>query len=250
MDDLVANKGYASVRTSDSACQVQFNPQLIRQATYDVLFDTIAAQRSRLIIIGSYQDRWHFSMHASRIEGLAQIAADREEAQQPDQMRARDVGPAALARSHFTPLQDAIDLIKTHDFEIDSEFLVKLAPIIDQRFMVCSWQPEGHVWRMEHGGSGFGASRHLNVTRHETVGHQPSFDYGCWLHDRYCEVMTADVLAVEDVDAVVTTTDAGRRRMRYRRLLAPLRDAHGNQLLLTTSVRDWSIDLGSDIKAA
>lgn len=238
------------MRTSGAACQVKFNPQLIRQATYDVLFDKIVAQHARLIIIGRYRDRWHFSMHASRIEGLAQIAADRDRAQQPDQMRTRDVSPAALARSDFTPLQDAIELIKAHDYEVDSEFLVKLAPLIDQRFMVCSWQPEGHVWRMEHGGSGFGASRHLNVTRHESVGNQPSFAYGCWLHDRYCEVMTAGTPAVEDVDAVVTTEDAGRRRMRYRRLLAPLHDAQGNQLLLTTSVRDWSIDLGSETTTA
>ena len=245
-DDLVASKGFASLRTSDAACQVLFNPRMIRQATYDALFDAIAVQNSRLIIIGSYQDRWHFSVHASRVDGLAQIAADRNQAQRPDRMRARDVSPTALARSDCKPLQDAIDLIKAYDFEISSEFLVKLAPLVNQRFMVCSWQPEGHVWRMEHGGSGFGASRYLNVTRHETVGNQPSFEYGCWLHDRYCEVMLSGLPSVEDIDAVVTTEDAGRRRMRYRRLLAPLSDAHGNQLVLTTSVRDWSIDLGSD----
>ena len=184
------------MRTTSTACQVLVNPEKIRLATYDALRVAINNQSSRLIISGCYQGDWDFNIHATKDDGLANIAAVWEQAQRPDCLRCREVTPTAMARPDTAKLTDALELIKAHDGRLDSEFLAKLGPLIDRRFMVCSWQPEAQLWRVEHGGSGFAVSRHLDVSRHQTIGNQPSFEYGCWLHDRYCEVMMRGTPAV------------------------------------------------------
>ncbi len=243
-DGLVMHKGYASVRTTRTACQVLVNPFKIRRATFEALRMAVATQSSRLIITGCFTDSWDFKFHVSKADGLAYLEDAAKRVQRPDCFRFRAVVPIGLARPDFAPLNNALELIKAHNGRLDSEFLIKLALITDQRFMICSWQPEGQQWRVEHGGAGFSVSRHLDVSRHQTVSNQPSFEYGCWLHDRYCEVMMGGMPAIEDVDAHAMTPGVGSRRMQYRRLLAPMTDERGRCLLLTTSVRDSTIDLG------
>ena len=112
------------------------------------------------------------------------------------------------------------------------------------RFMVCRWHPDGRIWRIEHAGTGYYSS-HIDVSQYHTVSNQPSFEYGCWIHDRYLATMHRDTPSLEEVDAFVTTPGVGVRRMQYRRLLVPMSDDAGNMLLLSTSVRDATIDLGA-----
>lgn len=232
------------MRTTSAACQVLVNPFKIRRATFEVLRMAVATQSSQLIITGCYTDSWDFKFHVSKADGLAYLEDAAKRVQRPDYFRFRAVVPTGLASPDFAALNDTLELIKAHDGRLDSEFLIKLATITDKRFMICSWQSEGRLWRVEHGGAGFSVSRHLDVSRHQIVSNQPSFEYGCWLHDRYCEVMMRGTPAIEDVDAHTMTPGVGSRRMQYRRLLAPLSDERGRCLLLTTSVRDSTIDLG------
>lgn len=248
-NDLVMYKGYAAVRTTEASCQVLFNPRIIRTETMKALKTAVAAQSSDLVFVGSYHETWDYALHASKSAALAYIEATVASVRRPDGLRSRDVSRTSLERSKFQQLTDVLDLVRARDGVLDTDLVAKLGDITD-RYVICRWQPETQVWRIENGGRGFAISRHLDVSRYLPLAQQPSREYGCWLHDSYSEVHDRGEATVADIDALVRTPGVGQKRMRYRRLITPLRDAAGKAMILSTSVRDPSIDLGSDAAAS
>lgn len=246
--DLVMYKGYAAVRTTDGSCQVLFNPRIIRGETMKALKTAVGAQSSDLVFVGSYHETWAYALHASKAAALDHIAEVVARLRRPDGLRSRSVSRAALQRSDFPRLRDAMDLVRERDGVFDTDLVTRLGEITD-RYVICRWQPEAQIWRIENGGRDFAASRHIDVSRHLPLAQQPSREYGCWLHDSYSEVNDRGEANVADIDALVRTPGVGQKRMRYRRLITPLRDPSGKAMILSTSVRDPSIDLGSDAAA-
>ncbi|MFY0615212.1 MAG: hypothetical protein JXQ99_27025 [Hyphomicrobiaceae bacterium] len=246
IDDLVMNKGYAGFQASDRACQVFVNPNQVRQPTIEKIQELVRRELAPLMISACYRERWDFRLHVTKSDGMDHITGCIVEAQghRSNVFRCHKVTEAGLARSGRGPLTDVLELIRGKDGLIDDDFLSKLAQLSKRRFMVCRWRPEGRIWRIEYSGTGYQSS-HIDVSQHRTVGNQPSFEYGCWIHDHYLEAMMRVTPTVEDVDALVMTPGVGRRHMRYRRLLAPMTDQHGNALLVSTSIRDATIDLGA-----
>ena len=138
-----------------------------------------------------------------------------------------------------------MQLIGSAGGKLNSDLIEKISLLTDRRFLVCSWQDERHVWRVERSGSGYGNS-HLNLSYHQVLGNQPAYQYGCWAHDRYLEVMERARPVVEEVDALMFTPAAGYLRARHRRILAPMIDENGCTVMLSSSVRDNTIDLAFD----
>src|SRR5690606_12999560 len=75
------------------------------------------------------------------------------------------------------------------------------------------------------------------------VEEQPDRTYGRWVAETYAEAIAADQPQVQDIDAIVRWPHAGRTRLRYRRLLLPLKDSDGGRLLLSASLMDNRVDL-------
>ena len=246
IDDLVTSKGYVSLRTSERACQILINPHRVRRPALERLRAILREQSAALVILGCYGARWEFRLHVSKAQGLEYIAACAEAARptRENNFLSRAMSEAALLATGRGPLRNALDLVQGSGGRFDVAWLPKLDQMTDRRFMVCRWHPNGRIWRIEHAGTGYYSS-HIDVAQHRTVSNQPSFEYGCWIHDRYLETMHRDTPTLDEVDAFVTTPGVGPRRMQYRRLLVPITDAAGNPLLLSTSVRDATIDLGA-----
>lgn len=245
IEALVIDKGYAGVRISNVGCQVFLNAALIFPATLAALLSAVAGQRSQLIITGCYRDHWCFKILGSKAEGLDHIQALAAQHQEPTSIRSRTLSRAALARSNTPELACAMELIGASGGRLDSDFLAKISELTERRFLVCSWQPGRHVWRVDQAGTGYGKS-HLNLGHHQTLGNQPAYQYGCWAHEHYLKVKESAAAVVEEVDALMFSPEAGRLRARHRRILAPMVDDAGRAVMFSTSVRDGAIDLGSD----
>ena len=245
VDALVMGKGYAGIRTSGTACHVFINPIKIRPVTLTALLSAVANQHRQLIISGFFLEQWRFKVHASKDDGLDHIMAIVEQNRRPSRISSRELSQAALERSKTPELVNAMDLIVTTGGRLNSELIRKTSQLTNRRFVVCSWQHERHVWRVEYSGSGYGNS-HLNLSHHQVLGNQPAYDYGCWAHDRYLQVMGMARPVVEEVDALMFTPLAGCLRARHRRILAPMTDDDGHTVMLSTSVRDNTIDLALD----
>lgn len=244
IEALVIDKGYAGLRISAVGCQVFLNATMIFPATLAALLSAVAAQRSQLIITGCHRDHWCFKILGSKAEGLDHIQALAAQHREPTTIRSRTLSRAALARSSTPELASAMELIGASRGKLDGELLAKISELTARRFLVCSWQPGRHVWRVEQAGTGYGKS-HLNLGHHQTLGNQPAYQYGCWAHDHYLAVKEGAAAVVEEVDALMFSPDTGRLRARHRRILAPMIDEAGRTVLFSTSVRDATIDLGS-----
>lgn len=75
---------------------------------------------------------------------------------------------------------------------------------------------------------------------------QPDVWYARAISESYREAATSGMPVVDEIDAVIEWPHLGKTETRYRRLIVPLDDGAGNQLLLSTSMYDPSIRLRSE----
>lgn len=80
-------------------------------------------------------------------------------------------------------------------------------------------------------------------TRGLRLRDQPDYAYGSWIHAAYRETMLAEQPTVDDVDVNIQRPRKTEVRLKYSRLLLPLRDRAGNRLVLSASHVDPTIDL-------
>lgn len=243
LEALVMDKGYAGLRLTATACHVFINPSKMHPATVSALLSAVSSQSTKLVVSGCYQETWRYKLHVSTTDIVDHITMLMEQEQRTDCLKSRELSPADLDRCGTLALRETMQLTLQAGKKLNPEFLTNIARLTRQRFVVCSWQSKGQLWRIDHSGSGYGNL--LNLSPRQFMGTQPAYQYGCWVHDRYLEVRTRAAPVIEDVDAVTFTPGIGRRRLRYRRILAPMLDEKGCEALLSTSVRDTTIDLGA-----
>lgn len=244
LEALVMDKGYAGLRITAAGCHVLFNPSKMLPATLTALRLTISNQSPNVIMSSCFQEQWSHKVHVSTTDILDYVTRLAEREQGPDCLMYRELSQTALNRTNTPQLAQSMRLIVDAGAQLKPDLLAKLALLTQQRFVVCSWQSGGHLWRVERSGTGYG--KLLNLSPRQFVGNQPAYNYGCWVHDRYSQVMANADPVVDDVDAIVFIPGVGRRRLKYRRILAPMVDENGCDVILSMSVRDESVDLGAD----
>ncbi len=75
------------------------------------------------------------------------------------------------------------------------------------------------------------------------VEDQPDYYYGRWVAQAYRDTTSDGGPRLEDVDAIVSTPRVGRSRIRYTRLIVPIKASSGTECLLGASLIDPDINL-------
>ncbi len=65
----------------------------------------------------------------------------------------------------------------------------------------------------------------------------PDLEYGLWIKNAHLEALKSQRPLIEDVSVTFRGAGEAERRVSYQRIIAPLRDKHGRNLLLSASVR-------------
>ena len=248
VDDLVSARGYAATQVTPAACHVKAHPAMIRPDTLERIETIVAAQPSQMIVGRYYSDRWHIRLHVYKSEFLnfLNAAIEREQTAETDLIKWREISPAALQASATPALDKVMQLIRSCSSRPDGDMLAKIDALTDGRFLISRWHPDASVWQIEASGTGY-TKGYVDLSRHRMIGTQPAYQYGCWLHDRYSEVMGRDEPVVADIDATVRATGLAPKRLTYRRVLSPITGGDGSRLLLSTSMHDAAIDLRSTV---
>ena len=71
----------------------------------------------------------------------------------------------------------------------------------------------------------------------------PDRSYGRLVAPSYYETLAENAPRVEEVDAIIRWPRNGRSRLRYKRLIVPLKHQDGSPLLVGGSVLDHRVDL-------
>ena len=250
LEGLVAGRGYVGINLSERASYFYINPGNTTPATIETARAVLIGRADQFVATAIYCHGWAYKLHNAIAAALSHVeqAVAQAQAHIANRFRSQAVTPTQLANSNFASLLDILSLAESHQQLVDPELVAKVSNQTADRFMICRWDPNANAWVVHTGGLGYDRS-HFYLTRDHLINNQPDQDraYGIWLHEKYQEVATNGAPAAEKVDAIIHSKDYGMLRFAYCRILVPMMDAHQNRLLLTTSQRDHSIDLGLDV---
>ncbi|MDX2155648.1 MAG: hypothetical protein SFW09_03975 [Hyphomicrobiaceae bacterium] len=238
------NLGFIAINLYTSSCQLRLRPSFVTARTANGLLNWMRGHKFERVVLTIYESGWRDTLlkpHEveQRIEGLAATQAG-----QFEKFMSRPLQPPPLEGQ--TILADVFSNWRHLAATYDTDTLVRLLrSVFDQRYAVMLKQAgSGRLVFKEFGHKMF---PQYDIWRTCAVGapveEQPDRAYGKWVARTYHEALESEVPRSEAVDAITNCPVRGHVRMRYRRIIFPLNEPSGSQLLIGGSFDDRSIDL-------
>ena len=245
-DYAVVNLGFIATNVYGQSAQIRLRPSFTADAAFDALYRWLLGRRFDRVVLTWLEEGWHNEMLRSnqaalvRLDDLIEVA----KRQRPDEFLSRNVttptvrDPAAMQNL----FKNWPQLSATHS---ETELRRVLETIIGHRYVVVKGHPNAeNLGFSEFGG---GIFDNYDVWRSCAVGapiqEQPDRLYGRWVADAYKEALRTNAPRLDQVDAIVCWPREGRLRMRYQRLIVPIKVSDHEVHLLGGSVVDDRIDL-------
>jgi len=246
VDYAVANLGFAAVNDYGSSYQIRLRPSLIGEKCFRVLTEWLRLAKSERVVLSWYGTDWSYELFrtpvaaASRIEQLVRSSRTSKQ----EDFLSRKVSTHELHPT--SPLGHLIRNWSAYSAPSSRDTLVNLMrSTLGERYVIVRKNDnDGRISFQQFGRDLFSK---YETWRSCAVGapieEQPDRVYGRWIASTYGEAFESEGPVVTDVDAIVRWPHAGRARMRYRRVLVPLRTTSGPPLLLGGPIFDNRIDL-------
>ncbi len=245
-DYAVVNLGFIATNVYGHSAQIRLRPNFTADAAYDALYRWLLSRRFERVVLTWLGDSWHNEMMRSnqaalvRLDDLIEVA----KRHRPDEFLSRKLeGPTPQDPKAMQSLfRDWPQLSADLDEEAMRQML---RPLIGPRYVVVKGKQEAQNLVFSEFGGGIFA--HYEVWRSCAVGapiqEQPDRLYGRWVANAYMEALKNNAPRLDQVDAIVRWPHEGRLRMRYQRLIVPIKQANGEVHLLGGSLVDDRIDL-------
>ena len=245
-DYAVVNLGFIATNVYGQSAQIRLRPSFTADAAYDALYRWLLNRRFDRIVLTWLESGWQNEMLRSNQAALIRLDDLIEEAkrQRPDEFLSRKLeGPSQRDPRAMHQLFEQWPQLAAN---LDEHQLRRiLEPLIGHRYVVVKGQREAKNLVFSEFGGGIFAN--YDVWRSVAVGapiqEQPDRVYGRWVAGAYMEALKSNAPRLDQVDAIVCWPREGRLRMRYQRLIVPIKSADGEIHLLGGSVVDDRIDL-------
>jgi hypothetical protein len=247
---VVMNMGFVAVHGYGRSCEIRLRPRLVTPATFGALQAWLAERKFDRIVTACFDADWVYGLFPSQEAAVAKLVAMLSTAQRarPGDYLSRALAKEDLPRT--TPLHQALHSL------IDNWPMLSQAVHRDGLMNIVrrSLQGRYHIMvadegqgRLMFGEIGAGFASYSEDWRRQAIGKSISehedASYGKWLADCCHKVLASGEVAISDVDAIIQAPKIGRARIRYKRLLLPVRGAGRGMWLLTSSYIDPTIDL-------
>ena len=241
----VGSLGFVAINLYGGSCQVRLQPGKLRQPAINGLRNWLAHTPNERVVLTWLDASWRSELWRSakslmeRIEALVAAAAR----QQSTDYLAR---PLTLDEVHErSPLGQILrDWRRLGVPTGQRELLSLLEQVLGNRYVVVRRDDE--TGRLVYQEVGDGLFSMCETWRNCAVGapmeEMPDRVYGRWATKSYAETLDNGLPRIEDVDAIVRWPHS-RFRMRYKRIIVPIREAASAPVLLGGSIRDDRIDL-------
>ena len=245
-DYAVVNLGFIATNVYGQSAQIRLRPSFTADAAYDALYRWLLNRRFDRIVLTWLDSGWQNEMLRSNQAALIRLDDLIEEAkrQRPDEFLSRKLeGPS---QRDPKAMQELFQQWPQLAANLDEHQLRRiLEPLLGHRYVVVKGQREAKNLVFSEFGGGIFAN--YDVWRSVAVGapiqEQPDRVYGRWVAGAYMEALKSNAPRLDQVDAIVCWPREGRLRMRYQRLIVPIKSADCEVHLLGGSVVDDRIDL-------
>lgn len=243
---VVLNLGFVALNLYGTSCQMRLRPSLMTPLTLRALLRWLQINRCERMVITSYESHWNNELVSTPVKIASRIEALVSEARrvQPNDFLVDSLEAADLSD------RDPLGQILTHWPRLaqpsgQHELMRLLEDAIGDRYVAV--KRDDILGRMVFHEVGDGLFWNYETWRTCAVGapieEQPDRQYGRWVSNAYRE--TSQILAprIDNVDALVRWPHAGKTRLRYKRIIVPIKTPASGELLIGGSIMDSSIDL-------
>ena len=250
---VVKNMGFIAVHGYGRSCEIRLRPNIVTPAAFAALRQHLKDRVFDRIVTAQFDSDWVYGLHASKDAALAKIETSLATSSKPrpGDYLMRPLTKAELPRT--TPMHQALhSLIENWPTLSRSVHRDGLSNILKQslqgRYTVVEAAPDGRDLTFREIGDGFMSYNDDWVTRSQgrPVDNLEDAAYGRWAASGYREALRSGQPTLCQVDAIMNTPRLGRARIRYARVLLPVRSI-GGALLLTSSILDPTIDLRAEL---
>lgn len=245
-DYAVVNLGFIATNVYGHSAQIRLRPTFTADAAFDSLYRWLLSRRFDRVVITWLGDSWKNEMLRSnqaaliRLDDLIEVA----KRDRPDEFLSRNMSeptvrdPDVMQNLFKNWPQLSANLNET-------EMRRLLEPLLGHRYVVVKGQRDSRNLVFSEFGGGIFAN--YEVWRSCAIGapiqEQPDRLYGRWVADAYKDAVLMNAPRLDQVDAIVRWPQEGRLRMRYKRLIVPIKVSDQEIHLLGGSVVDDRIDL-------
>ena len=248
---LVRNLGYIRFQQSDDVVAIRVSPTRFSFQAYAAVCELLAGQTFRRISLAWFDGQWHHAIFPEPQPALKQL-----------QKLATSLQPARaslfLARQRTSqtlpvdsPLLSLLDVwrLSSRQLNID-DYPQVIDAKLGRKFVIAYREPDTSRLLFRRIGNGY--QMYHSTWSEQLIGQrvedQPDPKYARWVADCWREAMLIDEPTLADVDVIVDNpVSGGSRRIQYLRLTIPITESSGEQLLLSASVGDPSIDLRVEV---
>ena len=246
IDFCVRNLGFIAFRRLDGNCQVRLRPAKVSKVALALLFQLLGDERPERVVLSQLEGEAADQLIRDWRQAVRSIGATIGAAQDGigeaflratrdlDQLTARD--PLAAMFGRWRACGGEVEV---------AEIPAVIGHRLLKRHIVVE-PPKGRGGlALRSVGGGFLTFDHALHARGPAtvVEHHPDYYYGKWVTQLYRQVLDERQPVLDDVDAFIARPRQGRERVRYRRLVVPIRGRDGSLRLLGASVLDPRIDL-------
>ena len=245
-DYAVVNLGFIATNVYGHSAQIRLRPNFTADAAFDSLYRWLLSRRFDRVVITWLGEGWKNEMLRSnqaaliRLDDLIEVA----KRDRPDEFLSRNMSeptirdPDVMQNLFKNWPQLSANLNET-------ELRRLLEPLLGHRYVVVKGQRDSKNLVFSEFGGGIFAN--YEVWRSCAIGapiqEQPDRLYGRWVADAYKDAVLMNSPRLDQVDAIVRWPQEGRLRMRYKRLIVPIKVSDQEIHLLGGSVVDDRIDL-------
>ena len=251
VDYAIANLGFVGIDNYGASCQLRLRPSLISEACWRGVTRWLRRAQSERVVVSSLGAGWSYELIRSTDVALRRIEAMIAQAEnaRPDDFLSRS--PRLDELHPASPLSQIVRNWSSLSAPSGQRVLKQLVlDALGDRYVMVGKAANSERLTFQAFGDGLFAP--YETWRTCAVGapieEQPDRQYGRWVAASYAEAFKANEPRIADIDAIVRWPHSGRSRMRYKRLIVPLRDSAGLPVLLGGPLFDNQIDLRARTK--
>lgn len=245
-DYAVANLGFIALNVYGGSCQLRLRPELVSERTYRALLEWLAHSNNERIVLTWLGDSWANELLRTGpncLRRLDELVSNAQRAK-PNDFLSRRLTPAELPEG--SPFREILENWAALGGPRGQPALMHLIQMsLGQRHLMV--KPEAGAGKLVFHSFGTDLFADYDTWRTCAVGapmeEMPDRSYGRLVAPSYYETLAENAPRVEEVDAIIRWPRNGRSRLRYKRLIVPLKHQDGSPLLVGGSVLDHRVDL-------